>query len=217
MSSAIRIIHYDEEAVGRRIKSSKKRFTWKFELENEPFTIELFASKFSGKKALRINGEKRFEGKKEGKVFHKSLEIKGHNIIIIEVSKQYDLMIDGVSFKILQKKKPYDPLEVSSGIMSNQLIPENQASWEKFARPYEIIPRADLNEATREKLPITKKTLNKPESRPEPADMRYIFGTESYSPEPRDLNIENYSSNKPRALSSAYPAVHVNHSNNLFF
>lgn len=216
MSKAIRAIHYEEQAVGRRIKSSKKRYTWKFSLDDEPFTVELFSSKFSGKKSMRINGEKCFEGKKEGKVFHRSIEIKGHNLIIIEVGKNFDLKIDGISFNILQNQSSYDHKDTHSGTMSSQLIPESKAPWEKFARPYEITSREGLNVTTREKLPIARKLSSKLRPAEEPIDMRYMFGTEAYSPEPRDPNLEIYS-NKPRAFSSMHRPVDVNQSNNLFF
>lgn len=216
MSKAIKAIHYDEQAVGRRIKSSKKRYTWKFSLDDEPFTVELFSSKFSGKKSMRINGEKCFEGKKEGKVFHRSIEIKGHNLIIIEVGKQFDLKIDGISFKILQNQSSYDHKETITGTMSTQLIPESKAPWEKLARPYEITSREGLNVTTREKLPITRKVSSRLSSTENQVDMRYMFGTEAYSPQPRDVSPVIIPS-KPRAFSSAHRPVDINQSNNLFF
>jgi hypothetical protein len=171
MSNKIRIIHYEEQAVGRRIKSTKKRYTWKFALDDHPYQIDLFVSKFSGKKVLKVDGEKLYEGKKEGKIFHRSLEINGHNIIIIEVGKGFDLRIDGVSFNIISKQSNFHS-EFTEGMMSNVLIPDFQEDWEKSARPYEIIIREGLNVTNREKLPIVKKSRGR-SSVKIPSDDRY--------------------------------------------
>ena len=82
----------------------------------------------SGKKTLKIDGEKKFEGKKQGKIFHISFEITTHSILIIEVGKSYDLRIDGVSFQILQKQAIFSPDNQDSdkNFMSDKLIPDCQ-------------------------------------------------------------------------------------------
>ena len=153
MSKSVRVIHFDEQAVGRRIKSTKKRYTWKFALDNQIYSIDLFVSKFSGKNVIKVNDEKLFEGKKEGKIFHRSLDINNHNIIIIEVGKGFDLRIDGISFNIYRNQNEYHQ-GFNDSIMSNVLIPDSQEDWEKAARPYEIIVREGLNVSNREKLDI---------------------------------------------------------------
>lgn len=180
MSKLIRPIHFEEQSVGRRIKSSKKHYIWKFALEGKIYTVDLFSSKFSGKKKIKIDGEVRFQGKKQGKIFHISVDIGSHSILIIEVGKSYDLRIDGISFQILQKQLIFSPhLEESeNNAMSEKLICENQEEWETAARPYKIIIREGLSSTTREILPITLKkprgrlTISKPI-----ADERFIFST----------------------------------------
>ena len=180
MSKAIRPIHYEEQAVGRRIKSTKKHYMWKFALDSKVYTVDLFVSRFSGKKKLRIDGEVRFEGKKQGKIFHISVDIGSHSILIIEVGKGYDLRIDGISFQILQKQAIFNPHmdEQDNASMSDKLISDKQEDWETAARPYKIIIREGLNSTTREVLPIV---LKKPRgrltvSRPI-VDQRVIFST----------------------------------------
>jgi hypothetical protein len=204
MSKAIRIIHYEDEAVGRRIKSTKKRYTWKFALNDKIHTIELFASRFSGKRTLKINGDINFEGKKEGKIFHKTIEIGGHSIIVIEVGKAYDLRIDGVSFQILYKQATFGSSSSigDSATMSNKLIPEHMENWEKLAKPYDNNFREGVSATTREILPIRPKrvkgrlTISKPEF-----DPRFVFAG-SPSPTHNDLLAPPEFGQKPRAFST---------------
>ena len=143
MSKAIRTIHYDEQSVGKRIKSTKKHYMWKFALDNKVYTVDFFSSRMSGKKKLKIDGETRFEGKKQGKIFHVSADIGNHSLLIIEVGKGYDLRIDGISFLILQKQAVFSPIieENDTKTMSDKLIPDKQEDWETCARTYKIIIR----------------------------------------------------------------------------
>ncbi|OMJ95517.1 hypothetical protein SteCoe_1115 [Stentor coeruleus] len=208
MSKAVHVIHYEEQAVGRRIKSTKKHFLWKFSLDSITYTIDIFSSKFSGKRTLKVNGDIYFEGKKQGKIFHQSLEIGTHSIIIIEANKSFDLRIDGISFNLLKKQSDFgiNIESDSSNLMSNQLIPEQQEDWEKAAKPYDIIVREGLNTTTREKLPIIPILSKKPRGRltvQNPTfDPRFMFGSEKQSPiEPNMLGGEDFAP-KPRAYSS---------------
>lgn len=202
MSKAIKTIIFDEQNIGRTIKSTKKHFSWVFELDGSTYTVDLFASKISGKKTIRINGNFIFEGKKQGKVFHKSIDIGAHNIIIIEIGKSYDLRIDGISFQILQKQQLFgtNVEDQSQNIMSDKLIPENQEEWEKAARLYKVILREGLTTAEREVLPIRliKKSKEKVAIQKNDFDARFIFNTGGISPDLLDSG-----ENKPRSLSSA--------------
>lgn len=40
---------------------SKKRYTWKFNIDGSDYTIELFSSSLSGKKKVTLNGATRHE------------------------------------------------------------------------------------------------------------------------------------------------------------
>ena len=196
MSKAIRPIHYDEQAVGRTIKSTKKHYTWKFALNTKTYTVELFASRFSGNKKLKINGEVRFEGRKQGKIFHISVDIDSHNILIVEVGKSYDLRIDGISYQILQKQAIFSSHmeEQEHPSMSEKFISDMQEDWEIAARPYNITVREGQSSTTREVLPIVlKKTRSKLTVTRPVVDSRYVFSTGSMkvdkdliSPEPLD-------------------------------
>jgi len=52
-----RPIYYEVREVGKTIKSSKKLFLWKFNLDKKDYTIELFNSMLSGKKKITQNGQ----------------------------------------------------------------------------------------------------------------------------------------------------------------
>lgn len=61
----VKAIVSSQKDVGKTIKSyinfkylsrSKKRFTWKFSIDEIQYTIELFVSTLSGKKKITLNG-----------------------------------------------------------------------------------------------------------------------------------------------------------------
>jgi hypothetical protein len=57
-------LFHESLKVGRRIKSSKKKYTWRFQLDSQEFTIDLFVSKISSKRKILLNGDIKFSGKK---------------------------------------------------------------------------------------------------------------------------------------------------------
>ena len=66
MSASFKPIYHECNNVGKRVKSSKKRYQWKFSLENREHTLDLYVSKLSGKRKVMLNGEIKFNGKKQG-------------------------------------------------------------------------------------------------------------------------------------------------------
>ncbi|OMJ69017.1 hypothetical protein SteCoe_33369 [Stentor coeruleus] len=216
MSKAIQILNFEEQAVGRTIKSSKKRFTWKFILDSISYTIDLHSSKFSGKRSIKINGEIHFQGKKTGKLFHQTIEIGSHSLIIIEVNKSYDLRIDGTSFNLLKKQETFEaPIHnIEKTQTTSKLVSESQEDWEKSAKPYDVIIREGLITTIIEKLPIIpKKTKNRQSAKPT-YDGKYMFGTSNPGlSKGNSLGVEEIP--KPRTYSSYSPVVTGNstHSN----
>jgi hypothetical protein len=75
-SSVISAQSFDVEEVGKTFKSypnlkslnlpyrSKKRYTWKVQMDKSAHTIQLFASFISGKRKIVHNGNIVYEGKK---------------------------------------------------------------------------------------------------------------------------------------------------------
>ena len=81
-----------------------------------------------GKKKLNSMEKQDLKEKKQGKIFNVSLDVEKHNILIVGVSKGYDLRIDGISFQILQKQEIFSTSsqENDTKTMSNQLLPDKQ-------------------------------------------------------------------------------------------
>lgn len=55
--SSCRPIYQDVREVGKTVKSSKKLFLWKFNLDGKDYSIELYNSMLSGKKKITQNGQ----------------------------------------------------------------------------------------------------------------------------------------------------------------
>jgi hypothetical protein len=53
--------------VGKRIKSSKKKYSWSFQILKGAtvYHLDLYVSKFTGKKKVVLNGHVKFSGKKK--------------------------------------------------------------------------------------------------------------------------------------------------------
>lgn len=49
--------HYTEQDVGSKIKSSKKKFSWTFTMNELTHTVELFSSKMSQKKKVMCDNK----------------------------------------------------------------------------------------------------------------------------------------------------------------
>ena len=87
--------------VGRRIKSSKIRYTWEFKLESGRYSIDLLVSRFSGKRRILVNGnlhanEKRSKSFLSGYIF----KIGNYKIEIKEIQdNRFEMTIDGKSFQ----------------------------------------------------------------------------------------------------------------------
>lgn len=155
---------FEETNVGKRLKFTKKRFTWKFELEKTQFTIDLFISRVSGKKKILVNGDIKVETSNPmplGSSFPLRYGIHKLQVICIG-DNSYDLRIDGQSFIGLLKKsearrvkKMNEAASQSSpgfsGVDLEELEPgqENSSyktqfgtSWQSFATP--IKPKSDV-------------------------------------------------------------------------
>lgn len=183
MLKGVKALYFEVLSVGKRIKSSKKRFTWKFKLEEQDVTVDLFVRKFSGKRTIKVDGDIKFEGKKSGTLFSFPFHLATHLIIVMEVDKSYDLKIDSISFQTLYRQssalgmKNYESWEAEdiSPHVGSQFRDRSETwtgagawapgrktsfedfqieDWEKYAKPYKIVQREIYQTAIREKLPI---------------------------------------------------------------
>ncbi|CAG9311502.1 unnamed protein product [Blepharisma stoltei] len=87
--------------VGKHIKSSKKRFMWKFELDGKEHVIDLFLSKISGKRKILLNGDIKIEAKRSSSSYGSyPLRIGSHSLLLFELEGNiFDLRCDNISFE----------------------------------------------------------------------------------------------------------------------
>lgn len=94
-------LHYEVLDVGKTIKSSKKRHVWKFELDGQDYTIDLYASLYSGKKKvcannIVLNQCKAYKGK-----YIYEFRLGSSQLKIVQYDKEYELYINEESFSQL--------------------------------------------------------------------------------------------------------------------
>ena len=98
----VKIINFSETKVGKRIKASKKKYSWSMSISGQDLTVDLYISKLSRKIKLLINNETEHMGKQtKGIPFQKPFSFHGHELNLIQQGKIFDLRIDGVSFDFL--------------------------------------------------------------------------------------------------------------------
>lgn len=64
MPKGVKVLSYQKSGVGKRMKRSKKRHSWKVEIEGDEIQVDLFVSKLSGKRKIVVNGDIRHQSKK---------------------------------------------------------------------------------------------------------------------------------------------------------
>ena len=109
MSSSLNLtnLNYEEKNIGTTFKISKRYFKWDFVLNGSSERIELFDSRWSGKKKLIKNGMVLSEEVDQGQ-YMKTFDINGHQCVIIQYGDKIELRIDNQSFTHLynlQKNK----------------------------------------------------------------------------------------------------------------
>jgi hypothetical protein len=143
MEKHLKALSYQQKSVGKIIKSSKKLHIWTISLKTQIFSIQLYLSKFSGKKTLKVNEEIRFSGK----TLLPEFIILNENITLsfYPKGKHFNLLINGKKFESLKK-------ETENPIISIQ----DFSSWEKIAKPFSAPSKI---RGIREKFPLKKKVL----------------------------------------------------------
>jgi hypothetical protein len=96
-------LFFEERSVGKHLKFTKKRFTWKFEIDGKEYILDLFISRLTGKKKVRLNGDIKIESNTPlvlGGGF--PLQIGSHRILVLLIADStFDLRIDNTSFQSL--------------------------------------------------------------------------------------------------------------------
>ena len=101
MSKNFKPLAFDKRNVGKHIKSTKKKFLWKFELDNKEYEVSLYISKLTGKRKILLNGDIHTTAKRSSTVFGSyPLRIGSHSLLVFEVDdNKFDLRIDNMSFE----------------------------------------------------------------------------------------------------------------------
>jgi hypothetical protein len=98
---SIKAIYYDSEKLGKTFKGSKKKFTWKFELDGMQHTIEFMVSVITGKKKVFQDGKLVFKQQKVTKSFQYPFSLGRHLLVLNLHNKQAELRIDNYPFNSL--------------------------------------------------------------------------------------------------------------------
>ena len=93
-------LSYDTIKVGRHIKASKIRHSWRFEIASQEHTVDFYVSRLSRKKKLIVDGLIQLETKGSGSGVQIPVKIGSHMLSINEVGKgTYDIRFNNRSFQ----------------------------------------------------------------------------------------------------------------------
>ena len=85
--------------VGKRIKSTKRRYSWKFKLGKTEHELNLYVSKLSGKRKIIVDGDIEFNGKRaSGVLFEHLLRIEGISCRVFQKEEGYELRVRDENF-----------------------------------------------------------------------------------------------------------------------
>lgn len=157
MEKHIKGLSYQQKSVGKRIKSSKKANIWTFSVKDQIHKVELYVSKFSGKRTLKVNDEVKYVGKQM--ISEPVYVTQGVHCFVYSNGKNFQISINGVAFDQLRKTVNDVKVVVRGGC----------DRWEDKARPLVSVRGRVGN---REKFPIRKNDLS---SLGESASVSYLM------------------------------------------
>ncbi|OMJ71189.1 hypothetical protein SteCoe_30685 [Stentor coeruleus] len=190
MSKSFKPISLEILNVGKLIKKSKKHFCWKFELDGNQLSLDLYSSRISGKRTIVLEGNKIIETKASGIGSKYEVPIPKHKVIIYEITNaHFDMQIDYKTFSstLASLKNNFSLPEKPS--LKNQ--PIKNIHWEKDNFGF---PEKDLT--------LIEKPNSNPQSKsiksndPSPTPKTFI----SQKPQITPLNIFDLSKPSPQDL-----------------
>jgi hypothetical protein len=93
-------LQFEQDNIGKRIKSSKKKYTWHFAVDADVHYVELFVSSLSGKRKLLLDGNVIMQ-QGTSALLNFNFTVGGASCTAVTVSGQYDLEIQGKLFSRL--------------------------------------------------------------------------------------------------------------------
>ena len=152
MSNSIKVLLFDKQSVGKRIKSSKKRFLWRFEIDGNQHQVDLYCSRLSGRRKLFFDGDLKHDTYTTGGIGASyPIRYGRHVFLIVQVGDcDYDLRIDNISFKEMlskQKGPSFDNI---------QQLKSMDDEWKSYSydefKPAEVAYRRSESEYIRTKI-----------------------------------------------------------------
>jgi len=207
-------LSFDSSNIGRRIKSSKKKYTWKFELDQHIHTVVMFVSRISGKHRILLDDNIVVKARKSGHYISRySFHIGLHRIVAYEISDSvFDLECNSVSFKKLYESQNATSEEYrASGSQSPKKKKQEfvYEDWDQEWTDYSPKPKR-FSIVQEPKKPSAPKVPRSP-----PARFQETFSFKE-KPEPVDL-LDSQPSQLPQDLFSNHPRTNsIGHSNENF-
>lgn len=94
----IKVLNYEIKEVGKHIKSTKKKYAWKLNIENKIFQIDLYHSKITLKYEIKINDIRKIK-KQTSNQFDYEFKIQKKIIRIRKREEGFELLINNNSFE----------------------------------------------------------------------------------------------------------------------
>ena len=144
MSKTFKPISFEKFRVGKIIKSSKKKYTWTFELGGDSYTLDLFASRLSGKRTIILNGNKLSTQKTSGLGSTYSVSIPKHKVIIFEFGDtNYELRVNNISFKVPSGSEIDGSLKIPDDVHIRNKSSESER-WKQENFGFEAADKKDI-------------------------------------------------------------------------
>ena len=144
--------NFEIKNVAKLRKSSKQRFNWELDIENESFVITLIVSWFSNIRRVLINDKLIEKSENKGTIFFWSQKIKGYELEIKQNKKEFTFFIDGNEFLFIKKFGKFIKKETERLAKLNQFLDE-------MSIPDERVPKI-INEQKNKKGIYEKKFEN---------------------------------------------------------
>jgi hypothetical protein len=107
MDPQVSALEYNITSVGRHIRATKKKHSWRFLIHGNSHQIDVYASAISGKKRVVLDGDMKFEGKSPPGKFFQYLDYVEEVMIRVEQTEiRWDLIVGGVSFEERLERGP---------------------------------------------------------------------------------------------------------------
>ena len=114
-------LSFEFHKVGKMIKSSKQRFTWKILLDNLDYTVDMFYSKYSTKVKILVNGELALSTKATEQQLYKFL-IRYRSLSVVKVGDMFDLRCEKLSAEAILSGRQ----KIKSNKLQTKSVPKVQ-------------------------------------------------------------------------------------------